>query len=81
MTSGEVGFFDRCGATRGRYGPDALFFANDLMAMGAMDALRRKVGLSVPGDVLVAGFDDIPAAAWASYDLTTVIRPAQGQRG
>ena len=56
--------------------PDALFCANDLMAMGAMDALRTDLGLRVPEDVLVAGFDDIPAAAWPSYGLTTVIQDA-----
>ena len=58
-------------------GPDALFCANDLMAMGAIDALRTKMGLSVPDDVLVAGFDDIPAASWTPYDLTTVVQDAE----
>ena len=56
--------------------PDALFCANDLMALGAVDVLRRKLGMRVPEDVLVAGFDDIPAAAWAAYDLTTVVQDA-----
>ncbi|ACP21909.1 putative transcriptional regulator PurR (plasmid) [Sinorhizobium fredii NGR234] len=51
--------------------PDAIFCANDLMAIGAMEAVKA-LGLSVPDDVLVAGFDDIPAAAWPSFDLTTV---------
>jgi LacI family transcriptional regulator len=48
---------------------DALFAANDNMAIGALDALR-KAGLSVPGDVAVAGFDDIPLAH--HLGLTTV---------
>jgi LacI family transcriptional regulator len=48
---------------------DALFAANDNMAIGAVDALR-KAGLSVPGDVAVAGFDDIPLAH--HLGLTTV---------
>ncbi|WP_253204122.1 LacI family DNA-binding transcriptional regulator [Rhizobium sp. X9] len=51
--------------------PDAIFCANDLMAMGAMEAVKAA-GLTVPGDVLIAGFDDIPSAAWPSFDLTTV---------
>jgi DNA-binding LacI/PurR family transcriptional regulator len=51
--------------------PDALFCANDLLAIGAIDALRERMGLRVPEDVLVAGFDDIPAASWASISLTT----------
>ena len=55
----------------GRDKPDAVFCANDLLALGAIDALRRTVGLRVPEDAMVVGFDDIPAAAWAAYDLTT----------
>jgi len=42
-----------------------------------VDALRRKRGIRVPEDVLVAGFDDIPAAAWGAYDLTTVVQDAR----
>ena len=59
-------------------GPDAIFCANDLIAMGAMDALRHRLGRKVPEDVLVAGFDDIPAAAWAAYDLTTFVQDSVG---
>ncbi len=51
--------------------PTAIFAANDLMAIGAMQALR-EAGLSVPGDVAVAGFDDIAAARLVSPGLTTV---------
>ena len=54
--------------------PDALFCANDLMAIGALDALRRGLGLRVPEDVLIAGFDDVPEASWKAYDLTTVLQ-------
>lgn len=50
--------------------PDALFCANDLSAFGAIDALR-KLGLRVPDDVLVCGFDNILAASWGAYELTT----------
>jgi DNA-binding LacI/PurR family transcriptional regulator len=56
--------------------PDALFCANDLLAIGAIDALRERLGLRVPDDVLVAGFDDIPAASWASINLTTFTHDA-----
>jgi len=52
--------------------PDAVFVANDHMAFGVMDVLRGELGLSVPGDVSVVGYDDVPPAAWAAYDLTTV---------
>lgn len=51
--------------------PDALFCANDIMAIGAMDA-ARAAGLSVPDDVSIIGFDDIPMASWQAYDLTTI---------
>ncbi|MCZ7471000.1 LacI family DNA-binding transcriptional regulator [Agrobacterium sp. O3.4] len=53
-------------------GADAIFAANDVGAFGAIDALRHDLGLSVPGDVKVVGFDDIPQAHWKSYNLTTV---------
>lgn len=50
--------------------PEAIFCANDLTAIGAMDALRAT-GARVPDDVMVAGFDGIPEAAWSTCDLTT----------
>lgn len=51
--------------------PDAIFCANDIMAIGALDAIRER-GLHVPADVSVVGFDDIPMASWGAYQLTTV---------
>ncbi|MFJ2032729.1 LacI family DNA-binding transcriptional regulator [Streptosporangium sp. NPDC087985] len=53
---------------------DAVFAANDLMALGALRALRQA-DRRVPGDVAVVGFDDIPAAAYAEPPLTTVRQP------
>ncbi len=50
---------------------DAIFAASDLIAIGAMRALR-EAGKDIPGDVAVAGFDDIPLAALANPALTTV---------
>lgn len=55
--------------------PDALFVGNDHMAFAAMDELRFGLGLSVPGDVSVIGYDDVPMAAWPAYDLTTIRQP------
>ncbi len=52
--------------------PDAVFVANDHMAFPVMDVLRAELGLRVPDDVSVIGFDDVPPASWAAYDLTTV---------
>jgi LacI family repressor for deo operon, udp, cdd, tsx, nupC, and nupG len=54
--------------------PTALFAANDEMAMGAIVALKA-LGLSVPGDVSVVGFDDIDFAAAYDPPLTTVRQP------
>lgn len=54
---------------------DGLFVASDLMAVGALRALRRA-GRRVPDDVLVVGFDDSSAALQASPQLTTVTNPA-----
>lgn len=49
----------------------ALFVANDLMALGALSALRERE-LSVPGDISVVGFDDVPEAGYFYPPLTTV---------
>lgn len=51
--------------------PDALFCANDIMALGALDAAHR-LGRRVPDDVSIVGVDDIPMSSWAAYDLTTI---------
>jgi LacI family transcriptional regulator len=55
--------------------PQAVFCANDLMAIGAMDAIRQA-GLLVPDDVALVGYDDIEAAGLITPDLTTVVNPA-----
>jgi DNA-binding LacI/PurR family transcriptional regulator len=55
--------------------PDAIFVANDHMALGVLDALRHGMGVDVPGTVSIVGYDDVPAAAWKAYDLTTVRQP------
>ena len=57
--------------------PDGIFCANDIMAMGAMDALRYQMGINIPEDVSIIGFDDIANAQWPNYDLTTVRQPVQ----
>ena len=54
--------------------PTALVCCNDLIALGAMHALR-EVGLRVPEDVSVVGFDDIPASARHHPPLTTMRLP------
>ncbi len=56
--------------------PDAVFVANDHMAIAVMDTLRFELGLNVPGDVSVVGYDDVAVSSWPTYDLTTVRQPA-----
>jgi LacI family transcriptional regulator len=55
--------------------PEAVFCANDLMAIGAMDAAREQ-GCSIPDDIRLVGFDDIEAATLVSPALTTVRNPS-----
>jgi LacI family transcriptional regulator len=54
--------------------PTAIFASNDLMALGAMQAIREQ-GLQIPQDVSLVGFDDIPQASMTHPQLTTVRQP------
>lgn len=54
--------------------PTAIFAANDGMALGAM-AIARQMGLAIPGDVAIAGFDDSPGSRMVFPPLTTVRQP------
>ncbi|MQA35094.1 LacI family DNA-binding transcriptional regulator [Modestobacter roseus] len=54
--------------------PTAVFAGSDEQAFGVMEA-ARQAGLSVPGDLSVVGFDDLPMARWSSPPLTTVCQP------
>lgn len=76
---GNYRYEDACQATRrlfsSRTPPDAIFAANDLMAIAVMEILRHEFTLKVPSDVSIIGFDDVPMAAWPSHSLTTVRQP------
>jgi len=80
LTLREVGNFryeDAQEAARRMFGdaghrPDAVFVCNDHMAFAVMDVLRFELGLRVPEDVSVVGFDDVPPARWPAYNLTTI---------
>ena len=74
----EIGRYDMAAGTKAmatllRRHPDvtAVFAYNDLMAIGAMDAIHRSA-MSIPADISVVGFDDIPNAAYCNPPLTTV---------
>lgn len=56
--------------------PTAIFAANDLSAIGVMD-VARDLGIDVPGDLSVVGFDDIPESTATTPPLTTVHQPIQ----
>ncbi len=76
----EGDFTEEAGALAGRRiaqtkpRPDAVFAANDMMAVGCLQALR-DAGLRVPEDVALAGFDDIPIARYITPALTTIRVP------
>jgi DNA-binding LacI/PurR family transcriptional regulator len=78
-TEGDFKMAKAAAATRKMFAtdpPEAVFVANDHMAISVMDTLRFELGLNVPDDVSVVGYDDVPAAGWPAFSLTTVRQPA-----
>jgi DNA-binding LacI/PurR family transcriptional regulator len=73
--SAESGYHAMQGLLGRKPLPDALFAGNDTIALGALAAIHER-GLRIPDDVAVAGFDDLPIAAYAWPPLTTVRNPA-----
>ncbi len=64
-------------AARGLDDYDAIIAANDMMAIGAKDALVHKLGKRVPEDVAVAGFDGVEASRWLSHGIASVDQPIE----
>jgi DNA-binding LacI/PurR family transcriptional regulator len=58
--------------------PDAIFVANDHMAVAVMDVARYEFGLSIPEDLSIIGYDDVGPARWPSYGITSVTQPIDG---
>jgi LacI family transcriptional regulator len=54
--------------------PRAIFAENDILALGVIQAIRQA-GLSIPDDIAVVGFDDIPFSSFPEVQLTTVRQP------
>jgi len=54
--------------------PEGVFVFNDVVAIGAVRAVR-DAGLHVPDDIAVVGFDDIPLASFCDPTLTTIRQP------
>ena len=55
--------------------PDALFVANDHMAVAVMDVARHEFGLRIPEDLSIIGYDDVGPARWTSYGITSMSQP------
>ncbi len=73
--SGVRGFHELTAGRRRT--PDAVICANDVMAIGAMDAARFDLGIAVPERLSIVGFDGVGPASWSSYRLTTIRQPVQ----
>lgn len=60
--------------------PTAVFAGSDMQAMGVLRA-ARQLGLAVPADLSVVGYDDLPVASWTGPALTTVNQPLRDMAG
>jgi DNA-binding LacI/PurR family transcriptional regulator len=78
LTEAPVTRLDGYNATKalmsGNMGPTAILALSDVLAYGAVDALQ-ELGVDVPGQVSVTGFDDLAESAWFRPRLTTVRQP------
>lgn len=63
--------YDRSAAAR----PDVIVCENDALALGVIDTIRHRLGLRVPDNIAVVGFDDVPQAGSPNYQLTTYRQP------
>lgn len=78
----EVGNYDRAEAEEAARKlferpdrPDAIFVANDHMAVAVMDVARHEFGISIPDELSIVGYDDVGPARWTSYGITTMSQP------
>jgi DNA-binding LacI/PurR family transcriptional regulator len=55
--------------------PDAVFCGNDLMATAVAEVARHEIGLRIPRDLSLVGFDDTGPARWPSFSLTSFSQP------
>ena len=61
--------------------PDAIICGSDVMAIGCLDCARHELGIDVPGQLSVAGFDAVEPSNWLSYNLTTLRQPMPKMAG
>lgn len=57
--------------------PEALFVANDHMAVAVMDVARYEFDLKIPEDISIVGYDDVGPAIWTSYGITSMSQPVK----
>jgi DNA-binding LacI/PurR family transcriptional regulator len=57
--------------------PEALFVANDHMAVAVMDVARYEFNLRIPEDISIVGYDDVGPATWTSYGITSMSQPVK----
>lgn len=81
----ETDFTHQAGLDAGRVllatdAPQAIFCATDVIAFGVIDA-AKELGLRVPEDLWIVGYDDIPMSSWSVLDLTTVRQPIDEMAG
>ena len=57
--------------------PWGAFVVADFLALGFVDGVRKAGRYAIPGDLRVVGFDDVPMAGWAAYDLATIRQPPE----
>ncbi len=74
--SKESGYYSTCALLNSSNPSTAVFASNDLSAFGAMEAARSR-GLSIPEDISIIGFDDIPQCLLTYPQLTTIHQPLE----
>jgi len=72
----EAGYTVAMRVLKNRNRPDAIFCANDIVALGVIDA-AKILGISIPNELSIVGFDDISMASWPPYSLTTWQQPVK----
>lgn len=72
--SGKLGLREIIARSNGRI-PDAVLCGSDVMAIGCLDCARHELGIAVPEQLSVAGFDAVEPSNWLSYNLTTQRQP------
>lgn len=73
----EGGFKATLAALSAEPDADVLFCSGDILAFGAIDAARHRLGLDIPRQLGVLGFDDVPMASWPGYHLSTIRQPVE----